>query len=104
MSAIGFSIEFIKKLYVLKFRFSNYFDFTNNYFINDITSNHFHLQNDLSTLIIVSGILYYRYIYVIPKIDKKLGDVKEFYRLRRQLNNFVIFFLLLFVKNVGCAF
>ena len=78
--------------------------FTNNYFINDITSSHIHLQNDLSSLIFIGGLIYYRYNFIIPKIDKKLGDIEYFYTIRRQLNMFTIFFLFVFVKNVGCAF
>ena len=78
--------------------------FTNNYFINDITSSHINLQNDLSSLVVIGGLLYYRYHFIIPKIDKKLGEVEYFYKIRRQLNMFVIFFLFVFVKNVGCAF
>ena len=78
--------------------------FTNNYFINDITSSHIHLQNDLSSLVFIGGLIYYRYNFIIPKIDKKLGNIEYFYKIRRQLNMFVIFFLFVFVKNVGCAF
>jgi hypothetical protein len=78
--------------------------FTNNYFINDITSSHLHLQNDLSSLVFIGGLIYYRYHFIIPKIDKKLGDIEYFYTIRRKINMFVIFFLFVFVKNVGCAF
>lgn len=78
--------------------------FTNNYIINDITSTHIHLQNDLSSLIIFGGLLYYRYNTIIPKIDKKLGDIEYFYKVRQKLNLVVIFVLFLLFKNVGCAF
>ena len=78
--------------------------FTNNSLISDITNNHFHLQSDLSSFGLGMWFLYYRYSYIVPKIDKKLGDIEHFYKIRRRIDVFIILFLFIFVKNVGCAF
>uniref|UniRef100_A0A6C0DS82 Uncharacterized protein n=1 Tax=viral metagenome TaxID=1070528 RepID=A0A6C0DS82_9ZZZZ len=76
---------------------------TDNYFLSDIFSNQLHLQSDISSVLLVGGLLYYRYQYVIPKIDKKLENIEYFYKIRRQFNNVIIFLLFLLVRNVGSA-